>query len=506
MKGKRLLVNTVVMTLSSLFMRSLGLMFQVYLSRRMGASGIGLFQLVMSVSSLATTFAISGIRFATTRLVSEEVGSGRPGGAAAVMRRCLAYSAAFGSMASVLLYSLAGYIGVNVIGDARTVLSLRLLSVSLPFLSTGAVLGGYFTGICRVGKAVAANISEQICRIVVSVLLLGTIRTVNLELMCACVVMGGVAGEIFSFFVILALYLRDPGRRGTPVTAESGITGRIVRIAMPLAATAYARVALNTVQNLLIPMGLRRSGASAEAALPGYGMIQGMVFPIITFPMVLFASVSELIVPELTEEQVRGNDRMISASANMLLRLCFLFSAGVTGVLLCFSDELGEVFYKSTEAGHYIRLLALLMPIMYMDNITDGMLRGLGQHIYSMGVNILDSLISTALIWFLLPRYAVYGYIFILYASEIFNFSLSMGRLSRITSINAGVRGMALSAVSAMAGTVLTRCVVDITGGAHGIVGLILGVGIFILVYITFSQLFHAVRREELFSIARAMR
>lgn len=506
MKGKRLLINTVYMTLSSLILRSLGLIFQVFISRRMGASGIGLFQLVMSVSSLASTFAISGIRFATTRLVSEEVGLGRGAGVSAVMRRCLAYALTFGTLACVLLNSLAEYVGTVIIGDVRTVLSLRILSVSLPFLSMGAVLGGYFTGVCRVGKAVAASISEQLCRMAVSFFLLGAITTENLELMCASVVAGGAAGEIFSFFVILVLYLRDKGRVSGAKGEGQRLTGRMIGIAMPLAATAYARVALNTVQNLLIPSGFRRSGASAEAALAGYGMIQGMVFPIITFPMVLFASVSELIVPELTEEQVRGNDRRISITANTLLRLCIIFSAGVTGALISFADEFGMTLYKSAEAGHYIRLLALLMPVMYMDNITDGMLRGLGQHIYSMGINIVDSLASTALIWLLLPRYAVYGYIFILYASEIFNFTLSMLRLRKIARIGSGIREIAISCAAAVGSCAFTRFAVNISNGAVGGFGLIMGIFIFVIVYITLLYLLKAVKREDVSGVVGALR
>ena len=76
MQGRRLLINTAVMTVTHLMLRSVGLAFQIYISKRMGAEGIGLFGLVMSVSAFAATVAISGIRFTTTRLVSEELGRG----------------------------------------------------------------------------------------------------------------------------------------------------------------------------------------------------------------------------------------------------------------------------------------------------------------------------------------------------------------------------------------------------------------------------------------------
>ena len=79
-RGRKVLFNTALLTLTSLLMRSVGMMFQVWLSNKIGPAGIGLFQLIMSVSALAATFSISGIRFATTRLVSEELGRGNAAG------------------------------------------------------------------------------------------------------------------------------------------------------------------------------------------------------------------------------------------------------------------------------------------------------------------------------------------------------------------------------------------------------------------------------------------
>lgn len=496
MKGKRLLINTLLMTVSSIFLRSLGLWFQVGLSRRMGAAGVGLYELVASVGSLAATFAISGIRFAITRLVSEEAGSG--GDPAAVVRRCLAYATVFGALASMLLWRCSELIATRFLGDIRTALALRVLAVGMPFISTGAVLGGYFTGMCKIARALVGTVSEELTRMAVALLALSILPAANTELMCAGVAAGSAAGEIFSFTVLMVLYIFDRDRRKCAGLRKKGLTGRMLKIAMPLAATAYARVALNTVQNLLIPAGLRRSGATAEAALAGYGMIRGMVFPVMTFPMVIFASLSELMVPELTEEQVRGNTGRISASANMLLMTAFTFSAAVTSFFVCFAGCLGETVYQSAEAGRYMLLLSLLMPIMYMDNITDGMLRGLGEHLYSMGVNIADSLLSTALIWLALPRFGIYGYIAVLYASEIFNFSLSLRRLWIRTDIRPALKNLVPTAAGAVIAAAATAAIVYLTGGARGAVGLMAGGAIFIAAYMLTLRLTGAYRGKEL--------
>jgi stage V sporulation protein B len=72
---------------------------------------------------------------------------------------------------------------------------------------------------------------------------------------------------------------------------------------------------------------------------------------------------------------------------------------------------------------------------MYTDMITDGLLKGLDQQAASMRYNIFDSAICVMLVYFILPKFAIKGYIFILFLSEIINFTLSFNKLSKETQI-----------------------------------------------------------------------
>ena len=143
-------MNTALLTGSSLVMSLISMSFQVWLAGRIGSAGIGLYQLVVSVSFLCTTFAISGVRFAATRLVSEELGHERAHGISAAMRRCFAYSLIFGTAAFFLLRSGAETIGFLWIGDARTVRSLRIMAYAMPMVSLCSAISGYFTAGGRV--------------------------------------------------------------------------------------------------------------------------------------------------------------------------------------------------------------------------------------------------------------------------------------------------------------------------------------------------------------------
>ena len=441
MQHKKLVYNTMLLTATSLLMCLIAMAFQVWLVGRIGSAGIGLYQLVLSVSNLMATFAISGIRFAATRLISEELGQNNSGGIGSAMARCMTYGLLFGFAAAAVLYLLAEPIGFLWIGDARTVRSLRLGALSMPCVSLCACISGYFTACGRVWKPSAVHLTEQLAGIALVALCLERAPFHDLEASCAAVTLGRLIADILSLVLMLLAYHHDRQRHYAEKGGGSRLTGRMLKVALPLAVSAYARSTLSTLQHLLVLKGLKAAGYSADGALSGYGTIQGMALPVIFFPSCIMSAAAELIVPELTEAQVQGNTGEIKKLSGKLISLSVKFSLVVAAFLFLFSDMLSQAIYKSGEAGHYIRMLAPLVPIMYTDMSLDGCLKGLGQQVWSMGINILDALAGLVLVWWLLPKYALSAYIAIIYLTELLNFALSYSRLRRVLSLPASPDG-----------------------------------------------------------------
>lgn len=432
MFNKKLFYNTTLLTVSSLIMSCIAMAFHVWLVDRIGTAGIGLYELVISVVNLCATFAISGIRFATTRLISEEIGLDNTNGIKGMMQRCLGYGAFFGFAAAAVIYFLAEPIGFLWIGDARTVRSLRLCAWSMPCIAMSSSLSGYFTACGRVWKSAAVHIAEELICIASIVFFLSHVAAGDIEKSCSAVMAGHVAADCASLLLMLLVYIGDRKTHYGEQWKAIEPMKRIFKIAVPLAMSAYARSALTTFQHLLVPRGLKKAGFSADRALSGYGIIQGMVMPILLFPSCIMSSLSELIVPELTGAQVQNENAAIHSTVKRLLKISLLFSCSAALFMYLFADMLGIVVYDSREAGGFIRLLAPLVPIMYTDMTVDGCLKGLGQQVWSMGINVLESVIGLVLIQRYLPIYALKAYIFILYFSELFNFSLSIWRLRRV--------------------------------------------------------------------------
>ena len=108
MGKKELVRNTALLTVSSVVMRALAMLWQAWLARRAGAAGVGLCGLVMSVGFFFGTLALGAARFSVTRLLSEELGRGREGSTGPVMLRAAAYALTCGVLAAAALWGLAG--------------------------------------------------------------------------------------------------------------------------------------------------------------------------------------------------------------------------------------------------------------------------------------------------------------------------------------------------------------------------------------------------------------
>ena len=160
-----------------------------------------------------------------------------------------------------------------------------------------------------------------------------------------------------------------------------------------------------------------------------------MVMPIISFPACFLMALGELIIPELTEAQMRSERGEIRKTVTGLLKKGGGYSLAVALVIFVFADKLGIAVYSSPDAGHFLRLLAPLIPIMYTDMLCDGCLKGLGQQMWNMGINILDALLGVLLVWRVLPAYALTGYICIIYFNECLNFVLSVLRLRKVIKL-----------------------------------------------------------------------
>ncbi len=434
-KGIQFIKNVLLMTGCSFLLRSIGLSFSVYLSNRIGAEAMGSYHLILSVYFFSVTLATSGIGLTVTKLVSEELAKGHRATVPALIRKALQYCLFFSGVAGSFLIVLAPFVVKTVFNGTISAIPFYMLAIGLPFLSVSAALSGYLIALRKSGRTSLGQLAEQLMKMGVTVWLLSLADTANLTETSCALVFGGTVSEIISCGYYYVTYRLQ--EKAYKPQNKKGQWRRILSFSLPIALSSYLRSGLASVKQLLIPQRLQSAGISNGIA--EYGRVNGMVFPILMFPQVLLSSFASLLVPEITEKYTLRQHKALKRILSRIFRITLIFSVGVAGILLCYAEKLSLFFYKNAEVSVYLKLLAPLVVIMYLDDIVDAVLKGINCQVTVVKINILDSAVGIGLLWYLLPVYGIRGYLMVIAVREILNGTLSIVTLIRHTDCSFGL-------------------------------------------------------------------
>ncbi len=422
--------SALLLTGVNLLLRFVGTSFQVYLSSRIGAEGIGLLQLVLSVGSMALVAGMAGIRTATMYLTAEEIGRKRPQNVTWVLSGCTLYSILCSGAVAVGVYYFAPVIAEKWIGNTQTIEAIRLFAAFLPVNCLTGVMVGYFTGANRIGTLAAVEVAEQIVSMACTMALLVFWAGHDPGRACLSVVMGSAMGACLTLICLIILRLLERPTTGQRISTAY----RLWQTAVPLAIADDLRTGITTVENLMVPKRLALY-PGVTSPLAAFGMVCGMVFPILMFPAAILFGLTELLIPELARCRAADSETRVRYLVKKSLRVALLYGTVCGGILFLCAKELCMALYGSEDAGVYLRWFSLLAVMLYCDAITDAMIKGLGQQKASVRYNIFTNLLDVAFLYVLLPRYGIGGYFLSFLVTHVINFTLSIRRLLKISRV-----------------------------------------------------------------------
>ena len=494
--------NALILTVTSLILRFAGIIFKVWLGAIVGSEGIGLYSLIFSVHILASTFAASGISTAVTRLIAEEISLGSKNSTLKILKKSIILTLFVAAISMLILFLGADFIAKSLLSDTRAAVSLKILPLSLPFMGITSCLRGYFIANRSATPNAISQIFEQAIRIILVVTLIKRFINRGLAICCAAVVMGDAAAEILSCLLLYLIYLKNrkklnnlKGRQHPPYP----IFKKITAIALPITSGRYLNTALRTIENILVPKNLAKYALSGSSALSQFGMIKGMALPILFFPSAILNSVSTLLIPEMSEAAAKKQNLIVKTATKRILRLTSLLSFIFAAIFFVSGDKIGLLIYKSEDIGFLIKALSPIVPLMYLDSISDGMLKGLDQQLFSFRTAIGDSLLRILLILIILPKFGLSGFIGIMYFSNLLTCLLNVGRLTKITKANLKITNeIMLPIICALTVTYITDSILKLFFTQNILVYIILLSIISSSLYLVFLNFFGIMKKEEI--------
>lgn len=498
--------DTLMLTAMQLLLDTAALVLNVFITRQLGASAIGIFSLMGSFLGLAGIISNGNAFLCTSRLISEE--QGKPNGNPNRIlfhgiKLCLLLSLSVSAV--VVIFS--GTISRRFFTGAEVTIAVRLMPAALICGAVSCCFKGYFNACRKASYAAAGDILEFAVKAGVIILLTLANADRSEAVVCRIMILSIISGNIVSLLFMLIMFAKCRLR----CTSLGTLTFRdYAGFAFPIMGGGILTAVLSSANDALVPICLRQFGDSQEQALALFGIFEAIVIPTLFFPSVMLCSLSGIIVTESARASAAGNSERIRSITSRLIEYTMIYAAFAAAVLMRFGHQLGELLGGGDIAGKMIFAIAPVVPFIYMEIILEALIKGMGQQSFSSLNYLAEYVIRIAAVLILVPRFGFIGIAVSYYASNIFGNTSRLIKLLTFTKVRFRPFRMLISPVAYAAMTMYTSELICRIVGADGanMASMIFFIAVWLTLYgmvYAFSMTFsNSENREPIFSVQNA--
>lgn len=418
-----LIVGTLFLTAAGFLSRILGFFYRIYLSRTIGAEGLGIYQMVFPVYGICFSLCAGSIQTAISRFTAAEPSRGRQ---TLLTGFLVSFSIALILMG--LIWNQADFIAVHILMEPQCAPLLPTLALAVPCTSLHACICGYYYGKEKVQVPAISQLVEQCIRIFTVFLVTDICRERGIEITVLIAVIGLVAGEAGSaLFALLSFCITQAHEKtdradtsSTPcIYSLRSTLVPLMTLAMPLMANRLVMNVMQSAEAILIPNRLELFGLTNSQAVSIYGVLTGMAMPFIMFPSAIVNSFAVVLLPAVARQQSSGNTKSVHKSVSMSFRYSLYMGILCIGIFTVFGKALGTAVFQNQDAGTFITILAWLCPFLYLATTMGSILNGLGKTTVTFTHNFISLSLRLIFVFFGIPRFGILACLWGMLASEI---------------------------------------------------------------------------------------
>lgn len=358
-----------VLTLTSFSVldRFLGFVFKIYLSREMGATDLGLYQVALSFFFVLMTLTTSGLPLVTGKMTAAMDAKGEHAKTHALTAAALLIN----GIVTVLLVGLvfALQVPLTAMSSPESMELLFLLLPGLFFCAVAAAVRGYFWGKEQYTALSVIELLEQIVRILlcVGLFLCGMGKTFAATLSLT-VAVG------FSAVLTVVYYFKKGGKLRSP-------RGQLKPLFVTSAPISVLRASSSLVNSLLavtVPFLFMSCGMSSDEALAMFGATVGMAMPLLFLPITVIGSLSYALIPTLAKADAEGNVKEVRRQVETAIKFSVIVSTLFIPLFFGVGLPAGVMLYGNEEAGKFLQMGAFLLLPIALESIVSSMMNSLG--------------------------------------------------------------------------------------------------------------------------------
>lgn len=436
-KSSTLAKGTILLICTGLITKLLGFYNRIFLTRLIGVSELGVYQLSFPIFILSFAISCEGMSTALTRHTARHIAGQNAYKSVSLLGFCCTLSVTFGLVLSFILRRYSSFIAGFILKNSDCAYILYILACALPAMCIKSCINSYLLGINKPALHGISHLIEQLARIATLYMLAYIISCDSKTAAFAAV--SAVIGEyIATLFAICAacICIRKQLRLCTCTGCGSFRLTRAdiadyCRDYIPITVNDVISTLFSSIEAILLPAMLYRFYADSEFVMEIYGSISGIVIPFLLFPATITTAFGSILLPSITRAATNRNTSVIKKELKLTIGLSL--ALGVITIIgyMC----LGEIFcvkvFKSELAGQLLKKMCILCPFIYLSGSMHTVLIGLGFATANLVFYITSISIRILVVLFAVPRFGIGAYLMGMWAGYIVQLLLILKLLKK---------------------------------------------------------------------------
>ena len=390
MKRKNIFIkSTLILIIGGIITKILGFIIRIIYSRIVGPEVLGLYSLVMPTYSLLITIATLALPTTISKLIAENKHNN-----VKIISTSTILILLINFIVVIIMLLSSKFIATNLLHEERCYLLLISMSLTFPIISISSIVKGYFYGKQNMIPNVVSNTIEQIVRGILIYIFVPRIMKIS-EIFAACsLFLFSFLEEIVSIIINLLFLPKHIKIKKNNLIPDKYTLKSILNISIP---TVSSRIIGNIgyfFEPIILTNLLLYSGYTNEYILVEYGAYNAYSIMILTVPSFFITAISSSLVPEISKFYLMNNYKLVKKRLKEALIFALLIGIPYSILLMFFGKNILYLLYKTTLGLNYIKILAPIFPLFYIEAILISFLQALDKAHITMKITILGVIVK----------------------------------------------------------------------------------------------------------------
>lgn len=391
-KKESFMKGVLVLMISQVFIKILGLVYKLYLTNRegFGDAGNAIYSSGYQIYALLLTISSVGVPNAISKLVSEKLAVGDERAAYRIFRISFATFALIGFLCSSAMFFGAGYIANVMLDIPEAELTIVALSPSIFFVAIISVIRGFFNGREKISATAKSQTIEQIFKTVLTVIIVEIVAimsSTNTTIMAAGANLATTMSTIISFVYLYILYkmykeelkTKIRNSRKTENVRIRTIIKRILIVSLPISLSAVMSTLSKNIDSITVVRSLK-TFLSAEEAKAQYGILGGKVDALTMLPLSFNVAFATALVPAVASALAKRDIKTAKDRISFSILITILIGLPCTIGLCVFAEPIIKLLFPNATAGTLLlQITAFTVFFTVINQTINGALQGMGK-------------------------------------------------------------------------------------------------------------------------------